>query len=300
MANDNKVIGYLSPADMVALMGETGMITVQETATIGGQPVVHAALKMINAQTGEQLPGGLPFTVIMFKTPREPGYSNIAIGAVVPAAELGVMLPRDYFNFSNQHYRFARVFPLDERSFVIQMDLFLHNATREYVKFSFGIWAALFSQVLFDLMGKGGQGVHAAVEAYAAARTDLAQQFVSTVVASDEPAASETALAEPAASEAAAAELATDVLPDHPAAEAQAGIVELDELIDEPAPAVAVEQHTEPEAEPLPPKLDDVSDAHADVATLEQVEIAASHAPAVEADPEPAASDAAVAKPEAA
>lgn len=197
MSKDDKVIGYLTPADMAALMSETGMITVQETSMAAGQPVIHAALKVINAQTGEQLPGGLPFSVVMFKTAREPGYSNIAIGTVVPVAELGVALPRDYFNFANQRYRFARVFPLDERSFVLQMDLFLHAATREYVKFSFGLWAALFAQVLFDLMGKGGEKLNAAAEAYAAARTDLAQQFVATTVASDEPVAEETASIDP-------------------------------------------------------------------------------------------------------
>lgn len=309
MANDNKVIGYLSQPEMVALMDETGMISVEKAVTAGGQPVIHAALKLINSQTGEQLPGGLPFTVILFKTPREPGYSNIAIGAVVPAAELGVTLPRDYFNFSNQHYRFARVFPLDERAFVIQMDLFLHNATREYVKFSFGIWAALFSQVLFDLMGKGGQGLHAAAEAYAAARTDLSQQFVSTVLASDEPAAAETALVEQAPGEVVAVESSAEDLPDHPPAEPMADVVELRPPAVEPAVEVAAEKRgtteSEPEAEPtLPPKIDEVSDAHADVAVAEQAEGLGGHTPAVEAQPgsEPttASADAAVVKPEAA
>ncbi len=311
MANDNKVIGYLAPADMVALMGETGMITVQESATVGDQPVIHAALKVISAQTGEQLPGGLPFTVIMFKTPREPGYSNIAIGAVVPTTEMGVMLPRDYFNFSNQHYRFARVFPLDDRAFVIQMDLFLRNATREYVKFSFGIWAALFSQVLFDLIGKGGQGLHAAAEAYVRARTDLSQQFVSTVVAADEPAAVETALAESVANEAAAAEPVTEFLPAHPISEAHVETIELNEFeeADESATEVTAEQHdaTDSEAEPLPPKIDAVSDGHGDVATAEhtgssKIEAAVEPPKAAEAGTEVAAADAAetAVKPEAA
>lgn len=289
MANDNKVIGYLSPAEMVALMGETGMITVQETATVGGQPVIHAALKVINAQTGEQLPGGLPFTVIMFKTSREPGYSNIAIGTVVPTAELGVVLPRDYFNFSNQHYRFARVFPLDERAFVLQMDLFLHNATREYVKFNFGIWAALFSQVLFDLMGKGGQNLHMAAEAYAAARSDLSQQFVSTMVASDDAAVPETAVAEPVPDETAAetagpVEAETESLPEQLAAEPQneiAGSAEEAMLPSDavvmPVEDVVAEQRdveSEPESEPmLPPKINAVSDGHADVVTAEHIGI---------------------------
>lgn len=193
MSQDNKVIGYITPAEVAALMGETGMVAVHESGLIDGKPVIHAALKVVNAQTGEQLPGGLPFSVVMFKSPREPGYSNIAIGTVVPTAELEVALPRDYFNFCNQRFRFTRVFPVDERSFVLQMDLFVRNATREYVKYSFGVWAALFSQVLFELIGRGRESLVAAAEVYAA-KNDLAQQYVSTVIASDEPVAEETAV----------------------------------------------------------------------------------------------------------
>jgi hypothetical protein len=193
MNQDNKVIAYVSPDEMTALMSETGMITVHESGNIDGKPVIHAALKVVNAQTGEQLPGGLPFSVVMFKNPKEPGYSNIAIGTVVPAAELEINLPRDYFNFCNQRFRFTRVFPLDERSFVLQMDLFVRNATREYVKFMFGVWAAMFSQVLFELMGRGRDSLVAAAEAYAVARTDLSQQYVSTMMTGDEPGGVETA-----------------------------------------------------------------------------------------------------------
>ncbi|GAA0534016.1 hypothetical protein FHS83_003006 [Rhizomicrobium palustre] len=195
MAKDNKVIGYMTPADLVALMRETGNILVQETTVSDGKPAIHAALRVVNAQTGEQLPGGLPFSVVMFKSPTEPSFSNIAIGTIVPAAELDIRLPRDYFNFCNQRLRFMRVFPLDERSFVIQMDLILHNATREYVKFSLGVWGALFTQVLFELMGRGRESLVHAAEVYAA--TDVAQNYVSTVTASDAEAPVEETVTEP-------------------------------------------------------------------------------------------------------
>lgn len=179
MANDRHVIQYMSPAELVGLMNATGVI-VQDTITTDGKPVIHAALKVVNAETGEQLPGGLPFSVVMFKSPSEAGYSNIAIGTIVPASELNVRLPRDYFNFCNQRFRFCRVFPVDERSFVIQMDLVLKNATREYVKFAFGLWGALFSQMVFELMGRGRESLIAAAEAYAQTHTDFAQQIATT------------------------------------------------------------------------------------------------------------------------
>lgn len=187
MSKDSQIISYLSPADMVALMSQTGIVTVHETGMSDGKPVIHAALKVVNAQTGDHLPGGLPFSVVMFKAPNEPGYSNIAIGTIVPAAELNVALPRDYFNFCNQRFRFMRAFPVDERSFVIQMDLMVRNATREYVKFSFGLWGALFSQMLFELMGRGRESLIAAAEAYAAVHTDFSQQIapVSAAAAAD-------------------------------------------------------------------------------------------------------------------
>ncbi len=200
MANDRHVIQYMSPAELVGLMNATG-VTVQDTITSDGKPVIHAALKVVNAETGEQLPGGLPFSVVMFKSPNEAGYSNIAIGTIVPASELNVRLPRDYFNFCNQRFRFCRVFPVDERSFVIQMDLVLKNATREYVKFAFGLWGALFSQMVFELMGRGRESLVAAAEAYAQAHTDFAQQ-IAAAPAIVEPvagtvAAPEVAVAEP-------------------------------------------------------------------------------------------------------
>ena len=194
MAQDNRILGFVTPADLVALMRETGHISVQESAVSDGKPVIHAALKVINANTGEQLPGGLPFSVVMFKHPSESGYSNIAIGTIVPAAELDIHLPHDYFNFCNQRLRFMRVFPLDERSFVIQMDLVLRNATREYVKFNFGLWGALFSQVLYGLIGRGRDSLVQAAEAYAA--TDVSQQYVSTVTAADTTAAVEASTVE--------------------------------------------------------------------------------------------------------
>ncbi len=186
MSNDRQVISYLSPADLAQLMNQTGVIAVHESGTSDGKPVIQAAVKVVNAQTGEQLPGGLPFSVVMFKGPKEPGYSNIAIGAIVPASELNVALPRNYFNFCNQRFRFTRAFPIDEHAFVIQMDLVLKNATREYVKFSFGLWGALFSQMLFELMGRGRESLVAVAEAYAAAHTDFAGQIATA------PALSET------------------------------------------------------------------------------------------------------------
>lgn len=181
MANDNAVIGYVTPAALAEMMRQTGQITVHETVMSDGKPAIHAALRVVNARTGEMLPGGLPFSVVMFKQANEPGYSNIAIGTIIPSAELDIRLPRDYFNFCNQRLRFVRVFPLDERSFVVQMDLMLRNATREYVKFSLGLWGALFSQVLYELIGRGRESLVQAAEAYAA--TDVAAQVVSTVAA---------------------------------------------------------------------------------------------------------------------
>jgi hypothetical protein len=186
MANDRQVIQYLSPAELVGLMNATGAVVVHEAGSSDGKPVIQASVKVVNAETGEQLPGGLPFSVVMFKGPGEPGYSNIAIGTIVPASELKVVLPRDYFNFCNQRFRFTRVFPVDENAFVIQMDLVLKNATREYVKFSFGLWGALFSQMLFELMGRGRESLIAAADAYAQTHADFARQIATT---SDMPAA---------------------------------------------------------------------------------------------------------------
>jgi hypothetical protein len=178
MANDRQVIQFLSPAELVGLMNAAGVVTVHETGTSDGKPVIHASVKVVNAETGEQLPGGLPFSVVMFKGPGETGYSNIAIGTIVPVSELKIALPRNYFNFCNQRFRFTRVFPVDEQSFVIQMDMVLKNATREYVKFGFGLWGALFSQILFELMGRGREALVGAAEALA--HTDFAQQVAVT------------------------------------------------------------------------------------------------------------------------
>jgi hypothetical protein len=201
MANDRQIITVLSPAELVALMNASGIITVRETGTSDGKPVIHASLKVVNAATGEELAGGLPFSVVMFKSPNERGFSNIAIGTIVPSAELRVTLPRDYFNFCNQRFRFMRVFPVDDGAFVVQMDLVLTNATREYVKFSFGLWGALYSQVLFELMGRGRESLIAAAEAYAQVHTDFASQIAAmtpvmdAAVAVDAPAAVEAVVA---------------------------------------------------------------------------------------------------------
>lgn len=197
MSNDRQVISYLSPADLVALMHQSGVITIHETGMSDGKPVIYASVKVVNARTGEQLPDGLPFYVVMFKGQNEPGYSNIAIGTIVPASELKVALPRDYFNFCNKRFRFTRTFPVDEHSFVIQMDLVLKNATREYVKFSFGLWSALFAQMLFELLGRGRESLVAAAEVYAAVHTDFAEQIATTPVMSETVVPAAEASAEP-------------------------------------------------------------------------------------------------------
>jgi hypothetical protein len=250
MSRDDKVIAYLSPADMQALMRETGTISVLETVQSGGQPVIHAALKVVNAESGAELPGGLPFSVVMFKDGREPGYSNIAIGTVVPAAELKIVLPPDFFNLCNRRYRFVRAFPLDGQSFVLQMDLFLHNATREYVKYGFGVWGALFTHVLFELMGNGGQSLAAAAAAYAAMAEDMPARFVETVTeepvaevpveaAAEPAAASVDAPAEPAA-EAVAEEADAEVKPEEAKAEVEAVVTDSAEPAAEVAETTAV------------------------------------------------------------
>lgn len=180
MSRDSKVIEYLTSWELVALMNETAIIAVEETSMIEGRPVVHASLKVRHAKTGEELPGGLPFTVVLMKAAGEKGYSNLAIGTVVPAAELGVQLPANFFNRCNQRFRFVRAFPLDQSAFVLQMDLFVRNTTREFVKFNFGIWAAMFSHVLFELMGRDQPEAEvqtAAAAAYASAPRSLLDQI---------------------------------------------------------------------------------------------------------------------------
>ena len=189
MSKDRQVIAHLSPAELVALMNETGIIAVHESGYSDAKPVIHAALKVVNAKTGEQLPGGLPFSVVMFKGLNEAGYTNIAIGTIVPASDLNVILPRDYFNFCNQRFRFTRVFPVDTSSFVIQMDLVVRDVTRDYVKFNFGLWGALFTQILFELMGRGRESLIAAAEAYGAVHTDFAEHVVTSPAVDELPAA---------------------------------------------------------------------------------------------------------------
>jgi hypothetical protein len=242
MASDRHVIEFLTPAQLVALMNTSGIVSVRDTVMSDGKPVIHAALKVVNAETGEQLPGGLPFSVVMFKAPNEPGYSNIAIGTIVPANELRVALPRDYFNFCNQRFRFTRVFPVDDGSFVIQMDLILKNATREYIKFSFGLWGALYSQVLFELMGRGRESVIAAAETYARVHTDFATQIA--MMPDVVPAAVDAAVEEPAADAVMTLE-AEAILPAEPqeiAADAEAPqdleIAVYEVMPQEPEPAV--------------------------------------------------------------
>jgi hypothetical protein len=239
MSQDDKVIGYLSLQEMQALLGETGMIAVLETGQAGGQAVIHAALKVINAESGAALPGGLPFSVVLFKEAREPGYGNIAIGAVVPAAELKIVLPPDFFNQCNRRTRFVRAFPYDANSFVLQMDLFLHNATREYVKFAFGVWGALFTNVLFELMGNG-QSLAAAAEVFADGPDE---RFANSVA---EPEAPEPPLEE-AVPETEAGTPTETVAPE---AEAKPEEAKTDLPAEEPAPAAAdavIDAAAEPE-----------------------------------------------------
>lgn len=157
MSQDSKVISYLSAPELSALMNATGAIAVDATTTAESRPVIQAHLKITDHRTGEEIPGGLPFAVVMFKGEREPGCSNIAVAARIPVGALGIRLPANYFNLCNEQYRFVRVFPLGHDSIALQMDIYLHAATREYVKFAFGIWATAFSQVLYDLMSQRGQ-----------------------------------------------------------------------------------------------------------------------------------------------
>jgi hypothetical protein len=208
MSQDNKVIGFMSPGELAALMRETGLMSVDGMSTLDGQPVIQAALKIMNSRTGEELPGGLPFAVVLFKGAGEPGYTNIAIGTSVPVAELGIALPPDFFNRCNQGYRFLRAYGLDRTSFVLQMDLFLRGATREYVKFGFGLWAAGFSQILFDLFGqREDESFAPAVEAYAASQESVLARYATAVASAApapealEPLPSETAAEIPPAEE---------------------------------------------------------------------------------------------------
>ena len=152
MSQDTKIVGYVALKDMVELLRETGMVSIDETGYESGRPVIRASLKVTNARTGEDLPGGLPFAVILFKSAGEPGCSNMAVASIVPHAALHIALPDDFFNRCNQYYRFVRVYPLDANMFIMQMDLYLHGATREYVKYAFGLWAATFTQILFELL----------------------------------------------------------------------------------------------------------------------------------------------------
>jgi Predicted membrane protein len=168
MAFDSMIVKSVTPADLIKLMRESGAVAVSETSVIDGKPVIHAALVKANAKTGEMLPGGLPFSAVLHRGSTDKGYTNLAIGTIVPAAELGIELPPDFFNYSNHRLRFVRVYPVDTQSFAIQMDLVLRFATREYLKFAFGLWGTLYSQILFELVGKEHEALALAAEAFAA------------------------------------------------------------------------------------------------------------------------------------
>jgi len=258
MSQDNKVIGFISQAELTALMRETGLIAIQDTANADGKPVIHALLKVVNAQTGAELPGGLPFSVVMFKRAAEAGYSSVAIGTVVPAAELGIELPADFFTLCNQRFRFIRAYPLDASAFVLQMDLIVRGTTVEYIKFAFGLWTSMFSQVLFELMAHGHDAVSRAAEIYARVPVSFiapeldqtvgepaveapivapqeapdaagetaeapvpAEQVAAEVAEATAPAAAEKASAAPAAETESATEPATKQTTEPPAAEAE-------------------------------------------------------------------------------
>lgn len=305
MANDRQVIAYLSPADLAGVMAATGVVTVRETVVTDGKPVIHASLKVVNAATGEELPGGLPFSVVMFKGPNEPGYSNIAIGTIIPVAELKVALPRDYFNFCNQRFRFTRVFPIDHGAFVVQMDMVLKNTTREYLKFNFGLWGALYTQILFELMGRGRESLVNAAEAFAQAHMDFATQIASTpdvAAVVPEPVVSEP-VAEPVMTldaEAIVPEVANDVVA--PPVEAEP-VIEASVAPEGEAPAVeaAVAEASVSEAvveEPVAheePASETVAEAPVEAPAAEAVVADAVELPPVEAAPLP---DLSIAEPE--
>lgn len=197
-SEDSKVLNYLTPAGLVHLMQETGAIQVHDTVVSDGKPVIHAALRKRNALTGEALIGGLTFSVVMHGPQSDKGYTSLALGAVVPLADFGLALPPDFFNFSNQRLRFVRVYPLGTEAFVIQMDIVIRKATREYVKFAFGHWGALYAQILFELIGKGRDGLALAAEAYAAARQPPVMLApAANDIAGDPPAVAEEAAEEP-------------------------------------------------------------------------------------------------------
>ena len=264
MSQDSKVLGFVSPADVAALMRETGVLSVETTSTLEGNPVIQAAVKVMNAKTGEELPGGLPFAVVLFRNAGEPGYTNVAIGTSVPVADLGITLPPDFFNQVNQHYRFLRAYLSGRTSVVLQMDLFLRHATQEYVKFAFGLWAAGFSQILLGLFGQQeGEAPSPALEAFAAAPEDALANYAAAVNA--EPETIAEAPVEEIATEAeaeVAEEPAAEALPEAPATEVLAEAVEIpaEEIpAEEPAAtAVAEEEEALPPAEAVPDRIIDL------------------------------------------
>ena len=241
MSQDSKVISYLSAPELAALMNATGAIAVEATTTADSRPVIQAHLKITDNRTGEEIPGGLPFAVVMFKGDREPGCSNIAVAARIPVGALGIRLPANYFNLCNEQYRFVRVFPLGHDAIALQMDIYLHAATREYVKFAFGIWATAFSQVLYDLMSQRSEmsvsqdavvAQHAAVVDSGALEAilpaDLGGELVEAPVAAEpaaiapEAAMPEAAMAEVATSDVAAPDVAAPDVVTHDAATSDA------------------------------------------------------------------------------
>jgi hypothetical protein len=150
--SDNDVSSKMTWAELSVLMRETGMISIEGVGRLDGLPTIGASLKIVNAETGEKLPGGLPFSVVLFKDLSQAGYSDVALVATVPAAELNAHLPRDFVDSCNRRHRFVRAYPLDQNSFIVQADLFLRGTTREQLKYTFGVWAAALSQILFDLV----------------------------------------------------------------------------------------------------------------------------------------------------
>jgi hypothetical protein len=150
--SDGNIIPRMSWAELTALMRETGMIETEGTGRVDGLPTIGASLKIVNAETGEKLPGGLPFSVVLFKDVHQAGYSSIAMVATVPAAELNPQMPPGFIDACNRRHRFVSVYALDKGSFIVQADMIIRGVTREHLKYGFGVWAAALSQILFDLV----------------------------------------------------------------------------------------------------------------------------------------------------
>ncbi|MDE2182952.1 MAG: hypothetical protein KGJ78_08020 [Alphaproteobacteria bacterium] len=152
MGRDRKIIEFISPSDMSAVMAETGLIGVEGTDSAEGAPVIHAVFKGLVPATGAYVASGIPFTVVMSKGPKDRGYSNIAVVAKVPAGELNARSAAVFAQACNRELRFVRAYLSGQGDLVLQADLFLRMATREYVKFWFGALAEIYLEALSGLV----------------------------------------------------------------------------------------------------------------------------------------------------